>query len=159
MERKNYDGRAKAKRYLRQVQRSWTIARQLREELSRLELAATSLKSQDMGGVRVQSSASPEAPFVKIAERRAEIEIKLKRKILEHDDIRITILEEIQRMEKTEHIKLLTYRYVEDMSMNQIARVMRYSLDRIKHLHIEALDAFYDCNREAVDGRFKDDTF
>ena len=100
-----------------------------------------SLSSPKYDGVAVQGTKDPD----KFSEMWARIDVKERKICKEIDrlaDAKQRITEEIGRIEDTRYVEILLRRYVQMQKLEEIAREMHYSYDRIRHLHGFALLEF-----------------
>ena len=130
-----------AKQYLKQAKLLDTKLSQKRRELDRLR-QDYGLAGIDYSKDRVQGNSKAEASFVKLAERASELEREISDAIGKLIDYRETIINEIHSLQDERYIKLLHMRYIEYMSLYQIARQMSYTYHYTARLHWLALQAF-----------------
>ena len=71
-----------------------------------------------------------------------ELEQRLRKMFVEVADRKAEMLGEIQRLHDARHMKVLYLRYIKHKQLDEIADIMHFSHDRIRHLHGEALDEF-----------------
>lgn len=61
------------------------------------------------------------------------------------------IVDRIERVCDPRYNKILILHYIELKSLTEISRIMEYSYDRIKHMHIEALEVFAGLNQDILE--------
>lgn len=133
-----------AKEYLQQLRRFDTVINQKIKELEGLRSTIYGVGSIDYSKERVQTSQSVNAPFVKAADRIADLEAEINREIDKFTDEKHKIVNQIQGLHNVNHVKILFKRYVEFKNFKTIAAEMNFSCDHIRHLHINALQDFED---------------
>ena len=127
-----------AKYYLSQLRGLEATIAARKAEVERLNKERTYLKGVCYDGDRVQSSASHNAQFEKLADIIADTE----RSVVELAEKRHRIINQINGLQKPEYIELLQLRYLEHQKFEAIACTMGLSYVRVTHLHGEALLAF-----------------
>lgn len=127
-----------AKRYLKQIESMDILIRMRQKELSDLRDASMAIGSFDYSKDRVQTSPSGDPPYLAMLDRIIELEQDIQRCL----DKKHTIMQEIQDMENPIYSQILFKRYVEGKRLDDIAKEMHYSHDRIRHLHGYALKEF-----------------
>ena len=75
-------------------------------------------------------------------ERWTDLEHEIVQLIDEQIDEKHRIIAEIQALPDERHVQLLNLRYVEMMRFEEIAVVMGYSYDWVRHVHGDALESF-----------------
>ena len=131
-----------AKEYLRQLRR---IDRQLEllfKEREELEQAQTFLRSPQIDGDRVQTSPSGDPPWMGYLIKWEEMTNRIGEEWDRLIEKRQTIVAQLSTLTDSRYSDLLYKRYVENKRWARIAREMHYSVDRILHLHGEALGVF-----------------
>ena len=131
-----------AKEYLRQLRR---IDRQLEllfKEREELERAQTYLRSPQIDGDRVQTSPSGDPPWMGYLIKWEEMTNRIGEEWDRLIEKRQTIVAQLSTLTDSRYSDLLYKRYVENKRWARIAREMHYSVDRILHLHGEALGVF-----------------
>ena len=131
-----------AKEYLNQLGMLEDRIRRRKKHLEALKADITYMKGMSYDGVRVQSSPSGESSALKQVERIADIEAVLAREMTEYHNMRRKITLEIEQLSDTRFQEILTDRYIERMSLQEIADEMGYSYAWIKRLHNLALYYF-----------------
>lgn len=139
-----------AKEYLSEILKNRICIKQTEDKIMELRARAFSLNSMDYSTEPVQVSKSPGAAFEKQIDAVLKLSTELEsyKTVLLEEEIKKII--EIQSLQNIKHIELLYKRYVENKSLERIAAEMQtldempYSYDRIRHMHMEALNAFQD---------------
>ena len=136
----------RAKEYLNQIHKlRWQIDA-LESQIEYLRTKASGVKAITYDDDKVQTS--PQNAFETSMVELAEVTNRYTERILEYIDLTIRIEEQIAGLEKPEHSRILTLRYIDvdkdgrKLSLEKIARTCGYSFDRTKHLHKEALGEF-----------------
>ncbi len=132
------------KEYLQQLQRLDAVINQKIKELKDLRSTIYSVGSIDYSKERVQLAPSANAPFVKAADRIADLEAEINQEVDNFVNEKHKIINQIQGLQNADYIKLLFKRYVEFKKLETIAAEMNFTYDYIKHLHRYALKAFED---------------
>ena len=135
----------KAKKYLLQIEILATKIEQKRQLAKEFRELAKSSGGFDYSRERVQTSnlgGQIENPVIRYVALEAEIDKDTYELQLKKDKITA----EIHNINNADYIKLLYKRYVECMSLGQVAKQMKYSYDRIRHMHSEALNIFEEIN-------------
>ena len=131
-----------AKEYLRQIRRLDRQLENLLRERNELERAQTFLRSPQINGDRVQTSPSGDPPWMGYLIKWEELTLKIGEEWDRLIERRHTTIKLIYSLEDSRLTEILYKRYVEFKRFDRIAREMHYSIDRIWHLHGEALTAF-----------------
>lgn len=135
----------KAKEYLLQVEVLQAKIEQKRQRAKEYRDLALCSGGFDYSKERVQTSnlgGQIENPVVRyIALEQEAVKDEL---VLQQMKDRIT--GEIHNINNADFIKLLYKRYVECVSLGVIAKELKYSYDRIRHMHGEALKSFEKIN-------------
>ena len=131
-----------AKEYLRQIRRLDRQLENLLRERNELERAQTFLRSPQINGDRVQTSPSGDPPWMGYLIKWEELTMKIGEEWDRLIEKRHTTIKLIYSLEDSRLTEILYKRYVEFKRFDRIAREMHYSLDRIWHLHGEALAEF-----------------
>ncbi len=132
----------RAKEYLQQLQRLDTVINQKIKELDELRAMSLSNGCIDYPKERVQTSLSPDAPFVRTIHRIIDLEAEINAEIDKFIGKKHLIINQIQGLQNADYIDLLYRRYVEYKSLEQIAVEMNFSYNYIKHMHGYALQDF-----------------
>lgn len=131
-----------AKEYLRQIRRIDVHIDHLLKERDELERAQTFLRSPQIDGDRVQTSPSGDPPWMGYIIKWEELTNQIGEEWDRLIEKRQTIVAQINTLTDARYSNLLYKRYVENKRWGRIAREMNYSVDRILHLHGEALGVF-----------------
>ncbi len=134
----------KAKEYLQQLKRLDILIKQKNKEVDNLRLKSKSTSSIDYSKEKVQTSPSGEASFVKLIGRIVDLETEISQEINIFVEEKHKIINQIQKLNNADYIRLLYKRYVEYKSLERICVEMGFSYDYIKHLHGCALKDFED---------------
>ena len=127
-----------AKHYLLQLRKLEAAIAARKAEVERLTSERTYLQGLSYDKDRVQSSASHNAQFERIADIIADTE----RSVVELAEKRHKIIAQIEALEKPEHVEVLQLRYIEQERFESIACTMGKSYTRVIHIHGEALEEF-----------------
>lgn len=125
----------KAKEYLQQLKRLDILIKQKNKEVDNLRLKSKSTSSIDYSKEKVQTSPSGEASFVKLIGRIVDLEAEISQEINIFVEEKHKIINQIQKLNNADYIRLLYKRYVEYKSLERICVEMDFSYDYIKHLH------------------------
>lgn len=127
-----------AKEYLRQAYRLDQRINSNIEEVSRLQEMATSVSSPTLGD-RVQTSRSTDAPFAKCLEKI----MMLEEKINKETDLLVSLKEQmrdiINLVEDTDERMVLRYRYIHNLTWEQIGLELNADARTIRRWHGTAL--------------------
>lgn len=129
------------KEYLEQIELLDIKINQKQAQLEELRLLAFGDKSPSIDKPQVQSSPvgdKMENAVIKYVDAAKEISALIDRYVAVKQDI----IDEIHSLKNKDYIDLLYKRYVDYMSLGEIADEMNYSYSRIRHLHGSALEAF-----------------
>lgn len=130
-----------AKEYLNRIRMLDFQIRKKKEQLDNLKALRGTVRGFDYSGVKVQTSPHGDETINKAVEIM-ELENELTNKMLAFEKSRNEIMEEIASLKNEYYIEVLTMRYCDLYSLEQIAVTMRLSFDRTAHIHLEALDSF-----------------
>lgn len=129
------------KEYLNQIRNMDIRITQRQAQLEELRFLAFGDKSPTIDGPQIQSSPSGdimESAIIKYVDLSREIELLID----DYVDTKNRIIEEIHSLSNAKYVELLHKRYVDYMSLEEIAHAMNYSEIHIKRLHGNALEAF-----------------
>ena len=128
-----------AREYLGQLRKCSVRIAIIREDVMRLR---SRLESVNIGisGDKVQTS--PKDNFSETMARIIDRQTELERLCSVYDEMMVHILDEILQMPNEIYSSILYKRYAVGLSLGEIAGVLHYSVDRVKHLHGDALRAF-----------------
>lgn len=131
-----------AKEYLKRLQFLDIKINQKVKELADLRMMSQSVKSTDYSKERVQATLSNTASFESSVLRINELESVIDSEIDYFVDLKHTIINQIQSLDNQSYVEILYKRYIEYKRLELVAVEMKYSYDRIKHLHGHALKEF-----------------
>ena len=127
-----------AKEYLKQAYRLDLKIKSDIEEVARLRDMATSITSPAIGD-RVQSSRSSDAPFVRCVEKILLLEERINAEISTMVDLKEQIREIIEAVPDADERMVLRYRYVHNLTWEQIGNEMNADARTIRRWHGNAL--------------------
>lgn len=129
------------KEYLNQIRDMDIRISQRQKQLEELRILAFGDKSPAIDKPQIQTSPAGdilESAVIKYVDLDKEINDLID----EYVNTKNRIIHEIHRLNNPKYVELLHKRYVDYMSLEDIASEMNYSHDRIRHLHGNALEAF-----------------
>lgn len=130
-----------AKEYLTALKKLDIRIKQKKEHAEELRQAVTGTESFDYSKLRVQASLTEDKlgdSVIKIM----ELEYEIQQLIIDMHEQKNRIINEIHDLDNADYIRLLYMRYVEYLSLEEIAVKMCFSYDRIRHMHGYALQEF-----------------
>ena len=127
-----------AKEYLHQAYRLDHKINSDIEELQRLREMSFSISSPQLGD-RVQTSRSNDAPFVKCIFKIREMEEKIDAEIDLFVDLKKEIRSVIEKVEGTDEQMVLRYRYIHNMTWEQIGHELKADESTVRRWHGSAL--------------------
>ena len=130
-----------AKEYLQQAYRLNELIDSDVHELERLRDLAGRISSPNFGE-RVQSSRNLDAPFVKYLGDIMEMEEKIQKELCRLVVLKKQILTALESVSDREERLLLTYRYLNNESWEQIAVDLSVSMSTVHRIHASALRNF-----------------
>ena len=130
-----------AKEFLNQAYRLNELIDSDVEELERLSDLATRISGPNIGE-RVQTSRNPDPPFVRYLDDIMDMEQKIHRELCELVVLKKKITESLEKMENREERLLLTYRYLDNRTWEQIASMLSVSDRTVHRIHASALRNF-----------------
>lgn len=130
-----------AKEYLQQAYRLNELIDSDVHELERLRDLAGRISSPNFGE-RVQSSRNLDAPFVKYLGDIMEMEEKIQKELCRLVVLKKQILAVLESVADREERLLLTYRYLNNESWEQIAEGLSVSMSTVHRIHASALRNF-----------------
>lgn len=130
-----------AKEYLQQAYRLNELIDSDVHELERLRDLAGRISSPNFGE-RVQSSRNLDAPFVKYLGDIMEMEEKIQKELCRLVVLKKQILAVLESVADREERLLLTYRYLNNESWEQIAEDLSVSMSTVHRIHASALRNF-----------------
>lgn len=126
------------KEYLRQAYRLDQKINSDIEEVARLREMARSISSPALGD-KVQSSTSGDAPFVRSVEKILQLERKINREIISLVDLKNQMRDVIAAVSDTDERMVLRYRYIHNLTWEQIANELNADARTIRRWHGSAL--------------------
>lgn len=130
-----------AKEYLNQAYRLNELIASDVEELERLRDLAVRITGINYGE-RVQSSRDPDPPFIRYLDDIREMEKKLQRELCALVELKKQITGSLERIEDREERLVLTYRYLDNRTWEQIASLLNVSDRTVHRVHASALRSF-----------------
>lgn len=130
-----------AKEYLNKIRSLDFQIGKKKEQLQNLKMLRGSIRGFDYSGVKVQTSAHGDETINRALEIM-ELEKDITNKMIQLEKTRCDVMEEIASLKNEYYIEVLTMRYCDLYSLEQIAVTMHLSFDRTAHIHLEALDSF-----------------
>ena len=109
-----------------------------KRQLERLREDSYTLRGISYDGARVQSSPTGSGIESKAA-RLVTVQKELELKIVDYHEMRARIETQIASLPDKRYRDILTYRYVDQLSLREIADVMGYTYDWVRHVHGIAL--------------------
>lgn len=131
----------KAKEYLLQIKRKDIMINSLIKQKDEMWAQLYLLSSPQHDGISIQSSKDPDkfgALWAKIDEK----ERKISQAIGELADEKQRIMKQIDAIDDERFVEILLRKYVHMEKLEDMARDMNYSYDRMRHLHGLALLEF-----------------
>ena len=130
-----------AKEYLQQAYRLNELIDSDAQELERLRELACKIGGANFGE-RVQTSKNYDPPFVKYLGDIIEMESKLQKELCELVVLKKQILSSLEKMANRDERLLLTYRYMDNVSWEEIAGNLSVSMRTVHRIHSSALQNF-----------------
>lgn len=130
----------KAKQHLSRIRMLELWINQRLKERERLRAAIFGARSPAYDVNKVQTSHNNET--MSAVERWVDLEQEITQLIDRQIDERHRIIKEIQALPDSRHVEVLNLRYVEMLRFEEIAIVMGYSADWVRHVHGDALESF-----------------
>lgn len=112
-----------------------------KKELERLSEEIGYISGMDYSSEPVRSSPNGDTLERQIV-RVADLEAEIAEDIADTARHRAKIIDEIMSLGNTDYVRILCMRYVDMLSLSDVARKLNYSLDWVKHLHGRALYEF-----------------
>lgn len=134
-----------AKEYLLEIQKYHFMVLNKENQLRRIRESVSQLLSiQGIRYDRDRVQTSPQDPMSGNVAELIDAERELEKCIMEYNAVINRRVDQINSMDKTEHVIILSKRYLSDKTTNfqTIADDMGYSYDRACHIHGEALREF-----------------
>lgn len=129
-----------AKDYLGQIKKLDICIRQKENELRDLKSIIYSVPASNFGDERVRRSLK-NTTYSKVDDS-IELEQIIAKQKNDYIKTKHRIIDEIQKLNRSDYITLLTARYIEFKTFDQIADEMGYSYRHITRLHKDALKDF-----------------
>ena len=126
------------KEYLRQAYRLDQKINSDIEEVARLREMASSISSPALGD-KVQTSRNGDAPFVRSIEKILMLEAKINREIDTLVDLKEQMREVIAAVPDTDERMVLRYRYIHNLTWEQIGNELNADARTIRRWHGSAL--------------------
>lgn len=130
-----------AKEYLQQAHRLNELIDSDAQELEHLRELAGKIGGSNFGE-RVQTSKSGDPPFVRYLGDIIEMEGKLQRELCELVVLKKQIFSALEKMDNRDERLLLTYRYMDNVSWEEIAGNLSVSMRTVHRIHSSALQNF-----------------
>lgn len=127
-----------AKEYLHQAYRLDHRINSDIEELQRLREMSCSISSPQLGD-RVQTSRSADAPFVKCIDKIIDMEEKINSEIDLFVDLKKEIRSVIEKVDNTDEQMVLRYRYIHNMTWEDIGDELNADKSTVRRWHGTAL--------------------
>ena len=140
----------RAKEYLRQLGRLDHAVRSRMKHLEILKADMTYIKGMSYDAVRVQTSPSGESQSLKQVEEIADLEAQIVRELAAYHRLRHKIVTEIEQLPDLRYQEILTMRYIDGMSLQEIADEMGYAYQTIRMLHGHALSMYENLYKKAL---------
>ena len=132
----------KHKDYLRRIRCLDVHINQKIKELESLRAAAVRIGGANYARDPVTGGRKQEARYTGIVERMVDLEREIEAEIDRFVDERHETINRIQSLDNPMYANILFQRYVEYKSLYEIAKEMRYSYSRMRHIFGEALREF-----------------
>lgn len=129
------------KDYLDQLSKLDFKIKRLKKEIEALEERRISLSGMDYGKDPVQTSHDGQG-FTKMSDRYLDKVKDLELACDVYSAMYERIQSEILQVSRLEYQELLSYKYVDGLSLQQVAATMDYTYDYARHMHGFALEAF-----------------
>lgn len=130
-----------AHEYLSQIHVMDVKLRRKKERYEELKAAAESIGSLSDNADKVQTSRSS-GKMEKLVASYVDLEAEIFEDALELAEKRCIIEKQIHELSDPRYVEVLADRYVDLESYDQIAVDMNYSFDYVRHLCLDALEAF-----------------
>lgn len=131
-----------AKEYLSQLR---LINKDIEKKLGYLEELnhfVENIKTMDYSEDRVQISRAQNASFTETIEKIIDLKINISSNIKRYVDLKNIIIKQIDSINIERYKDILYFRYIDFKRLDEIAIILNYSYDRVRHLHGEALMYF-----------------
>lgn len=107
----------------------------MQDEIKEYERLANSIPGMNFDAIRVDGTRSLDAPFTKWIHKALDKELQIADLKKQLQMIKCEIISVIDKLEDTEHKKLLIYRYIDWESWNEIASKLYISVSTLKRWH------------------------
>ena len=128
------------RRYLSRYHYLELDIKHMQDEITEYKRLANSIPGMSFDAIRVDGTKSLDAPFTKWIHKAMEKELQIAGLIKQLQKVKCEIISVIDKLEDTEHKKLLIYRYIDWDNWNDISSKLYVSLSTIKRWHKNALD-------------------
>lgn len=140
----------RAKEYLRQLGTLDRAVRSRMKQLADMKADMTYVKGTSYDSVRVQTSPSGESQALRQVEEIADLEAQITQELAAYHKLRHKIVTEIEQLPDLRYQEILTMRYIEGMSLQEIADEMGYAYQTIRMLHGHALSMYENLYKKAL---------
>lgn len=130
-----------AKEYLSKVKLLEFQIKQKQRQIDDARMLQGSVRGFDYSGVKVQTSPKGDTN-IELAVKIMTLEQELTERLYALQELRAKVMNQIEMLDDPLHVELLTLRYCNFESFEQIAVDMCLSYDWVRHLHGAALQAF-----------------
>lgn len=113
----------------------------MQDEVKEYERLANSIPGMSFDAIRVDGTKSLDAPFTKWIHKAMEKELQIAGLIKQLQKVKCEIISVIDKLDDTEHKKLLIYRYIDWESWTDISTKLYVSLSTLKRWHRTALQS------------------
>lgn len=127
-----------AREYLGQLRKCSVRIAIIREDVMRLRSRLESVTVSMSEKVKT----SPKDTFTETMAKLIDRQTALEGLCEQYDSMMVHILDEILEMPNEIYSSILYKKYATGLSLGEIAGILHYSVDRVKHLHGDALRAF-----------------
>lgn len=110
--------------------------------LEELNHFVENIKTMDYSEDRVQISRAQNASFTETIEKIIDLKINISSNIKRYVDLKNIIIKQIDSINIERYKDILYFRYIDFKRLDEIAIILNYSYDRVRHLHGEALMYF-----------------
>ena len=132
----------RAKEYLRQLGTFDRAVHRRMKQLADMKADIAYTKGMTYDAVRVQTSPSGSSQTLNQIEEIADLEASLMKDIARLHRLRYKITQEIEQLTDERYRDILIMRYIDGLSLQEIADKIGYSYDYTQHMHGYALLAF-----------------
>lgn len=132
----------RAKEYLKQLGKLDHAIHNRMKLLADMKADVEYIKGMSYDSVRVQTSTSKESQALKQIARIADLEAEIESELAAYHELRHKITTQIEQLPDLRYQQILTMRYVDGDSLQDIADKLGYTHDWVRHLHGWALLLF-----------------